>query len=81
MQQIYLGGMYHNDASHDHFAMDSYNIICWMYFSTYDLGYCRPLQCAKFVTPLVQRTTITQIESGKGHPTYVILRNHGEVII
>ena len=41
---------------------------------------CR-LQCASFVTPLVQKATITQIVSGKGHPKYVILRNHGEVII
>jgi hypothetical protein len=35
----------------------------------------------QFVTPLVQRITITQIESGKGHPMYVILRNHGKAIL
>ena len=39
------------------------------------------LQCANFVTPLVQKTTITQTVSGKGHPKYVNLRNHGKVII
>jgi hypothetical protein len=33
------------------------------------------------VIPLEQRTTITQIVSGKGHPTHIILRNHGKVII